>query len=122
MAAFVSIFAGIALSLGAIGMYSVMSFHFAERKAEIAVRLALGAERRHIVRLVLRRSLGLMALGGLIGSAVVLGATNSLAPIVPGTHQLDARTFATSLAIFLGLGLAAAFAPALRAGRADRIS
>ena len=118
-AAFVSIFAVIALALGAIGMYSVMSFHFAERKAEIAMRLALGAERRHIVRLVLRRSLGLVALGGLIGSAAVWWATNSLAAVVPGTHQLDARTFAMSLAVFLGIGLAAAFVPALRAARSD---
>jgi predicted permease len=117
-AVLVSIFAGIALVLGTIGMYSVMSFHFAERKVEIAMRLALGAERRHIVRLVLRRSLGLVALGGLIGSAVVLSAENSLLALVPGTHQLDTRTFVTSLAVFLGIGLVAAFVPALRAARA----
>jgi predicted permease len=119
-AAFVSIFAGIALALGVIGIYSVMSFHFAERKSEINIRLALGAERRHIVRLILRRSLGLVALGGLIGSAGVLGATNSAEAFIPGTHQLDARTFATSLVVFLGIGLAAAFLPAVRAARADR--
>jgi putative ABC transport system permease protein len=118
-AAFVSTFAVIALALGVIGMYSVMSFHFAERKAEIAMRLALGAERRHIVRLVWRRTLGLIALGGLIGSTVVLSATNSFAALVPGTHQLDPRTFAASLAVFLGIGFAAAFVPAWRAARAD---
>jgi putative ABC transport system permease protein len=119
-AAFVRIFAAIALALGVIGMYSVMSFHFAERKTEIAMRLALGAERRHIVRLILRRSLGLVALGGLIGSAVILTATNSLVPFIQGTQQVGARTFASALLAFLGFGLAAAFVPALRAARTDR--
>jgi hypothetical protein len=108
------------LALGAIGMYSVMSFHFAERKAEIAMRLALGAERRHILRLILRRSLGLVAIGGLIGSAVVLGATNSLVSLIPGTQRLEAHTFAMSLAAFLSIGLVAALVPALRAAREDR--
>jgi putative ABC transport system permease protein len=119
-AAFVSIFATVALMLGMIGLYSVMSFHFAERKAEIAMRLALGAERHHIVRLVLRRTLRLVALGGLIGCAFVLVAMNSLARLIAGAHALDARTFVVSLLAFLAAGFGAALIPAFRVTRADQ--
>jgi len=119
-ASFVSIFATVALVLGVIGLYSVMSFHFAERKAEIAMRLALGAERRHIVRLILRRTLRLVALGGLIGSAFVVGTTNSLASFIAGAHGLDARTFVVSLLAFLAVGFGAALIPAFRVTRADQ--
>jgi predicted permease len=118
--AFVGVFAAIALALAVIGMYSVISFHFAERKREIAMRLALGAERRHIVRLVLRRSVSLVALGGLVGCAIAWSATNSLGPFLHGTQQIDVRTLAMALLAFLGVGSAAAFLPALRAARTDR--
>jgi putative ABC transport system permease protein len=119
-AAFVSIFAAVALMLGVIGLYSVMSFHFAERKAEIAMRLALGAERHHIVRLILRRTLRLVALGGLIGSAFVLVATNPLAGFITGAHGLDARTFVVSVLAFLAVGFGAALIPAFRVTRVDQ--
>jgi putative ABC transport system permease protein len=114
-------FSGVALALAVIGIYGVLSYSVAQRKQEFGIRLALGAERDHILRLVVRHGLLLAAIGITIGLVASLALTRLMASLLyhVGTH--DITTFVlTSLVLFV-IALAASYIPARRATKVNPV-
>ena len=108
-------FAVIALVLAALGIYSVLSYGVNQRRQELSVRMALGAQRRDVVWLVVRQGLMLSMAGGVAGitGAVVLGRT--LARLLYGVSSIDAAAYVIALAVVFASALAACWLPARRA-------
>ncbi|HYM27760.1 MAG TPA: ABC transporter permease, partial [Steroidobacteraceae bacterium] len=110
---------GTALLLAVVGIYGVIAYSVAERTGEMGVRIALGAGRGDILRLVLRQGLG-MALGGIaIGLAASLAATRLLTSQLYHVSATDPPAFAGSAALFVAVALLASYVPARRAMRVD---
>jgi ABC-type antimicrobial peptide transport system permease subunit len=118
----VGVFALLALTLGAVGVYGVMSHLVAQRTREIGIRIALGALPREILRLVLSQGAWLAGLG--IGAGVIgaLGATRLLASLLFGVGPTDPATFLTTAAALAIVAAIASLLPALRAVRTDPIT
>jgi predicted permease len=117
----IGLFAGLALVLAAVGTYGVMAYFAAQRTHEIGVRLALGALRRDVIRLVLRRGLLLAGLGvvaGLAGAAVL---TRFIATQLHDVRPIDLPTFAGVAAGLVLVALAACAVPAIRAAALDPV-
>jgi predicted permease len=118
----VALFAGTALLLAALGIYGTISFLVHEQSREIAIRLALGAQRRDILKMVLRQGLTLAAAGagvGLIGAFIV---SHLMAGLLYGVSPYDLSTFAGVTAVLTAVAMAASYVPALRAMRLDPIT
>jgi predicted permease len=113
------IFGAIALSLAAIGIYGVISYNVAQRTREIGIRIALGAERSDVLRLVLRHGMGLMATGAAIGLAAAVPATMALRKLLFGVSPADPLTFGGVVFILAAVALAACLIPARRATRVE---
>ena len=114
-------FAVAALVLSAVGIYGVISAQVAERTSEIGLRMALGADRRNILRTVVGRALVLSAFGLAFGLAAAFASSHLLAEVLYEVSPTDPATYG-SVAFFLGLTAAvAALQPALRAARTDPI-
>ncbi len=110
-----SIFAGVALLLTAIGIYGVMAYSVAQRRQEIGIRMALGAQKGDVLRLVVGGGMRLTALGIVIGVAAAFGLTRVLGSLLYGVGSFDPVTFA-AVAFLLGLiALMACWLPARRA-------
>jgi putative ABC transport system permease protein len=120
-AVIVSSFATMALLLAAVGLYGVLSYIVAQRTREFGLRMALGASRSHVVRLVLRRGLALAAVG--IGVGIVLSAFTSriIANMLFKIAPLDRPVFLTVTVMLLMVSVLAALAPALRAANIEPI-
>jgi putative ABC transport system permease protein len=116
-----SIFAGIALLLAAIGIYGLMSYSVEQRTQEIGIRVALGAGRPAMLRLVLAQGLKLAGSGVVIGIAIALGMTRVLATLLFGIKATDPFTYAGVAAILLAVALSATYLPARRAATVDPI-
>jgi putative ABC transport system permease protein len=112
-------FATTALLLAAIGMYGVMSLGVGARIREFGVRLALGAQGRDVVRLVLREGAILVALGLGIGLAGAAAVSRVLRGLLFGVQSLDVVTFAAVALVMTVAALTACYLPARRATRAD---
>ncbi len=112
----------IGLLLAAVGLYGVLSFSTAQRTREIGVRLALGASRRGIVRLVLGEGFRLVGVGIAAGLALAFFATQALRPFLFGLNPLDPIAFASVGAVLLGVALLATWLPARRASGVDPMS
>jgi hypothetical protein len=117
-----SAFGGIALLLAAVGMYGTLAYAVARRTREIGVRLALGAQRGAVMRLVLGDSLLLVAGGLLAGIPLSLAAGRVLRSFLFGVTAYDVPTLATAGAVLTVVALLAAFGPARRASRVDPMS
>jgi predicted permease len=111
----------LALVVAAIGIYSVMSYLVADRRREIGVRLALGARGADIVRLVLRGSVLMAALGVLIGEAAALALSRIAEPLLFATSPRDPMVFTAVAAVIVTIALAAALVPARRARRVNAV-
>jgi predicted permease len=110
-----SIFAGIAVLLAAIGVYGLMSYSVERRTQEIGIRIALGAERRDVLRLIVLEGLKLAGIGVAAGLAVAYGVTRLLATLLFGVKAADPATFAAVAVTVAAIGLLAAYVPARRA-------
>jgi predicted permease len=116
-----AIAAAAALLLGSVGIYGVTSYAVAQRNREIGVRMALGAERGDVSRLVLRHGLMLAAVGVALGLAAAFGLTRLMAAVLYGVEPLDPVTFAVAGVGAALLALMASWLPARRAARLDPV-
>jgi len=114
-----AIFAALALALAAIGIYGVLSYSVTRRTHEIGIRVALGAARHDILRLVVGREMLLASIGVAIGSIGAALASRALSALLFGVAATDVPTFAAVAVILLGVALAASVVPARRALRID---
>jgi len=114
-------FASGALLLAAIGLYGLLAFSIAERRREIAVRLALGAAPPAIVRMVIAQALKLVSLGMVAGAVAALAVTNAAASLLYGTEQYDLVTFGTVPLVLVATALVACALPAYRASRVESL-
>jgi predicted permease len=111
------LFASVALGMGILGLYSLISYLVSQRMREMGVRVALGATRSDILRLVLTRGAGLVAAGVVLGLPVGLGLARVMAGVLNGVSPTDAVTFTLVPAILGTVGLLATAVPARRASR-----
>jgi putative ABC transport system permease protein len=116
-----SIFAGMALLLAAIGIYGLMSYSVQQRTQEIGIRMALGAGRREMLRLVMVQGLWLAGIGVVLGAAAAYGLTRLLAGLLFGVKAGDPLTFAAVSMALVAVAMLASFVPAQRATRIDPI-
>ncbi|MGB2671368.1 MAG: ABC transporter permease [Candidatus Acidiferrum sp.] len=119
MARLSGFFGALAVLLAVIGLYGVISYMVARRRNEIGIRMSLGAGGWSIVRLVLRESLLLLAVGLTLGIGLALAASQAAASLLFGLKPYDATTLAMATAILAGIALAASYIPAVRASRLD---
>jgi putative ABC transport system permease protein len=112
-------FSAFALLLAGIGIYGVVAYSVAERTHEIGIRVALGADRGHVVWLVLRRILMLVAPGVALGLAGALAVTRVLTTLLFGVKPNDPATLAAVAALLVGVAFVAGVIPARRASRVD---
>jgi len=112
---------GLALILGAIGLYGVLSYVVAERTREIGVRMALGAEAVQVQRMVVGQGTRVVLLGLAIGVAVALASTRVLGNLLYTVGTADLVTFVGMSAAMLAVGLLASYVPARRASRVDPV-
>jgi putative ABC transport system permease protein len=115
----ISTFSMLALLLSAIGIYGVLAYSITERTREIGIRMALGAEKSDITRMVLKRSLILVAAGVALGVAGAVAVTRVLARFLFEVKPTDPLTFALVIALLVTVALAAGLVPAWRAARVD---
>ncbi|MGB0122101.1 MAG: ABC transporter permease [Silvibacterium sp.] len=112
-------FAAMALLLAAVGLYAVLSYMVAQRTSEMGLRLALGAQRGDVLRLVLERGLALAGIGIGAGLATSAALTRFVSSLLYGVHTLDWPTYLLVTALFLFISLAACAVPAMRAANVD---
>ena len=117
-----AVFALVALLLAAIGLYGVVSYGVGQRAREIGVRVALGAQRRDVVRLVLSSGLQLVGIGVAAGLAAAAAATRFLGALIFGVSPIDPPTFAAAALVLTSVALCAHWVPVRRALRIDPAS
>jgi predicted permease len=113
------IFAGIALTLATVGIYGVMAFSVTQRTHEIGIRMALGAERQNVLRLIVRQGLRLTLLGVVLGIAGAWALTSFLASFLFGIAPRDPATFVLVSLALVAVSILACYIPARRATRVD---
>jgi putative ABC transport system permease protein len=113
--------AGLALVLGAVGLYGVISYVVGQRRREMGIRMAVGARAGDVSRIVLGRSVRLTLLGIGLGSAAALAVTRVLRSLLYETSTNDPFTLAAVSVILLGVALLASYLPARRAARVDPV-
>ncbi len=114
-----SLFGGLALLLVSIGLFGLMSYNVARRTNEIGIRMALGAERWDVVRMVLSESLIMVSIGIVVGIGVTLAAGRFIRTMLFGLAPTDSLTIALAIATMLMVSMLAGYLPARRASRVD---
>ena len=111
----------VGLLLAAVGLYGIVAYQVGQRTREIGVRLALGAGRRDVLRLVVGDGMRPVAAGMAVGLLLALGATRLLRSFLLGVSPLDAVTFVGGAVILTAVALAASYLPARRAAATDPV-
>jgi putative ABC transport system permease protein len=114
-----SIFASVALVLTIVGLYGVMSYSVAQRTNEIGIRLALGAQTRDVIALIVKQGLTLVIIGLAIGLPIAFGLMRLISGLVFGVTTKDPLTFIGAAIVLSMVGLLACYIPAVRATRVD---
>jgi ABC-type antimicrobial peptide transport system permease subunit len=117
--AMLGIAAAMALALGIIGIYGVMSYTVSQRQAEIGIRLALGAQRGQVLQMVLKQGTKLALVGVAIGIGAAFGLTRLMKSLLFGVTAYDPLTFASVAALLILIALLACYIPARRAMLVD---
>jgi predicted permease len=114
-------FGGLALVLAAVGIYGVIAYGVSQRTSEIGLRLALGAPRRSVISLILRRGLFPVAAGMVIGLIAAVGLSRVMTGLLYGVSPTDAITLVAVTLLLAVVAVAAAYLPARRAARLDPV-
>ena len=117
----VSIAAGLALVLGAVGLYGVLSYLAMRRTREIGVRMALGADARSVRRMFVWQGMRVALLGVIVGAAIAIGLTKYIQTLLFDVGRLDVTAFAATSAVMLAVAVFASYIPARRASRVDPV-
>jgi predicted permease len=112
-------FAGAALFLAALGIYGVLAYLVRQRARELSVRMALGAQRADVVRLVVARSMTIVGVGALAGLAAAVALTRVMSSLLFGVSATDPTTFVAVTGVLVLVALAASYLPARRAASLD---
>jgi putative ABC transport system permease protein len=115
----IGVFAVLALLLAAIGLYGVVAYSVSQRTNEIGIRMALGATRKDVLRLVLRYGAGLAFIGAALGFIASLAATRALTSMLFDVSATDPQTFLMVAALLMAVVLGASYIPARRAAKVD---
>jgi len=114
-----NLFAGLALLLSALGLYGLLAASVEQRTGEIGVRMALGARRASVLRMVLREALGLLVVGAVLGGVALFFAIGLIQSMLYGVTAFDPLTLAITILLLVVAALSAALPPALRAASVD---
>jgi ABC-type antimicrobial peptide transport system permease subunit len=114
-------FALLALVLGAVGIYGLVSYSVTQRTHEIGIRMALGARAANVLTLIMKNGLTLVMAGIVIGIGSALVLTRFLATLLFGIQPTDSVTFVVVSAVFFVIAMVAALIPAIRATRVDPV-
>ena len=118
-AVLLGIFAALALLLASVGLYGVISYSVAQRTHEIGIRMAVGAGRNDVLRMVIGQGLKLAVIGAAVGIAGALALTRLLASMLYGVNPTDLATYVAVSLILIAVALVACYIPARRAMRVD---
>jgi putative ABC transport system permease protein len=114
-------FAAIALLLAALGIYGVIAYAVSQRTRELGIRVALGATRENIIRLVIAEGVSLAGMGVLLGVLASMALTRALASLMFGVGKLDPVTLAAAPVMLMAVALLGCYLPARRAARVDPV-
>jgi predicted permease len=116
-----SVFSGLALVLSAIGIYGVISYLVGQRTHEIGIRVAMGASRKDVLRMILGDGMSIALAGAGVGVAAALGLTRLISKMIYGVSAMDPATFAGVATLLMTVALVACYLPARRAMSVDPI-
>jgi putative ABC transport system permease protein len=114
-----TLFAGIAMTLAALGIYGVMAYSVAQRTHELGIRMALGAQKSDVLGLIVRKGVILTLIGVAIGLAIALALTRLMTTLLFGVAPTDATTFVAVSVLLIFVALLACYIPARRATKLD---
>jgi ABC-type antimicrobial peptide transport system permease subunit len=114
-------FAAVAFLVAGIGLHGLLAHNVSQRPREIGVRLALGAERRSILLMVMRRGVGLALVGTITGEAVAAIVSRALQEMLADVSPTDGIAFGAAIAVVMVMTIGGSLLPALRAVRVDPI-
>ncbi|PYQ77909.1 MAG: ABC transporter permease [Acidobacteria bacterium] len=114
-----ALFGGLALALASIGLFGLMSYSVARRTNEIGIRMALGAQREDVLRLVMQESMTLVGVGMAIGLAAAVAANRLVTTLLFGLAPTDPRSIGLALIAMIAVSTVAGYLPARRASRVD---
>ncbi|MBV8709615.1 MAG: FtsX-like permease family protein, partial [Acidobacteriaceae bacterium] len=122
MATLSSFFGFLAVTLATVGLYGVIAYMVTRRRNEIGIRMALGADRPAVVRMVIREAVVLLSIGLLIGTVLALFAARAANSLLFGLKSWDPTSLMIAIAALASITLIASYVPALRAARLDPIT
>jgi ABC-type antimicrobial peptide transport system permease subunit len=114
-----SLFGALALLVAAVGLFGLMSYNVSRRTNEIGIRMALGAQRGDVLRLVMRESMVLVAIGIAIGLGIAVGTSRFVATLLYNLAPTDTASMAVAIAVMAVVSAVAGFIPARRASKVD---